>query len=94
MKKVLGGTFVPLIALQAVIVEIEAVLNDRPLTCVPSDVSDPEPLTPTHLLYGRRIVSLPYHVIDKGEIDDPSYSDSSGTTLRGKVSKQALLLEL
>ena len=56
-------------------------------------VSDPEPLTPSHLLYGRRIVSLPYLVIDEDEINDPSYSDSSGTTLRAKVSKQALLLE-
>ena len=79
--------------LQTLIVEIEAVLNDRPLTYVPSEISDPEPLTPSHLLYGRRIISLPYPVIDEGEINDPSYSDSSGTTLRAKVSKQALLLE-
>ena len=60
LKKVLGRTFISLISLQTIIVEIEAVLNDRPLTYVSSDKSDPEPLTPAHLLYGRRIISLPY----------------------------------
>ena len=33
------------------VVEIEAVLNDRPLTYVSNDSQDPEPLTPSHLLY-------------------------------------------
>ena len=33
--------------------EIEAVLNDRPLTYLCADVTDPEPPTPSHLLYGR-----------------------------------------
>ena len=53
MKKVLGRTFVSLTSLQTIVTEIEAVLNDRPITYMSSDVSDPEPLTPAHLLYGR-----------------------------------------
>ena len=53
LKKVLGRAFVSLIMLQTVIVEIEAVLNDCPLTYVLSEINDPEPLTPSHLLYGR-----------------------------------------
>ena len=40
------------------ICEVEGTLNSRPLTYVSSD--DPEePLTPSHLMYGRRILSLP-----------------------------------
>ena len=41
--------------LHTVLVEVEGTLNSRPLTYVSSD--DPEePLTPSHLMYGRRIL--------------------------------------
>jgi hypothetical protein len=54
-----------------IVVEIEAILNDGPLTYLSSDVQDGEPLTPAHLLYGRRITSLPYP--DNGdESEDPN----------------------
>ena len=44
--------------LHNVLVEVEGTLNSRPLTYVSSD--DPqEPLRPSHLMYGRRILSLP-----------------------------------
>jgi len=44
--------------LHTVLVEVEGTLNARPLTYVSLD--DPEePLTPSHLMYGRRILSLP-----------------------------------
>ncbi|XP_073232039.1 uncharacterized protein [Porites lutea] len=44
--------------LHTILVEVEGTLNYRPLTYVSSD--DPEePLTPSHLMYGRRILSLP-----------------------------------
>ena len=44
--------------LHTVLVEVEGTLNSRPLTHVSSD--DPEePLTPSHMMYGRRILSLP-----------------------------------
>ena len=93
LKKVLGRTFVSLISLQTVIVEIEAALNDRPLTYVSSDMSDPEPLTPAHLLYGRRIISLPYPRMDKDESDDPSYCNPSDKTTRILFSRQAQIFE-
>ena len=36
-------------------VEIEGMMNARPLTYVHSDLQDSQSLTPTHLLYGRKI---------------------------------------
>ena len=68
LKKMLGRTFISLTGLQTIVTEIEAVLNDHPITYVSSDVSDPEPLTPTHLLYGHRLVPLPYQSKDDSEI--------------------------
>ncbi|XP_053402321.1 uncharacterized protein LOC128557840 [Mercenaria mercenaria] len=60
-KKVLGRSYVTYQTLQTVITEIEAMINDRPLTYVTSGALDePEILTPSHLLYGRRITKLPY----------------------------------
>jgi len=56
--------------LQTLVVEIEAVLNDRPLTYVSPDLDDQEPLTPSHLLCGQRITSLPHKIVD----DDPMYN--------------------
>ena len=61
LKKVLGRSFITFEALQTLAVEIEGTLNDRPLTYLSADISDPNPLTPSHLLYGRRIMSLPLH---------------------------------
>jgi len=55
LKKMLGIAHVSSIILQTLVVEIEATLNDRPLTHVSCDVTDTEPVTPAHLLYGRRI---------------------------------------
>ncbi|XP_053407998.1 uncharacterized protein LOC128559687 [Mercenaria mercenaria] len=57
LKKVLGRSYVNYQTLQTIVTEIETVLNDRPLTYVTSGVSDPEPLTPSHLLYGRTLTS-------------------------------------
>ena len=55
VRNVLGRSFITLEALQTLVVEIEAVLNDRPLTYQSTDIMNPEPLTPSHLA----IVSLP-----------------------------------
>ena len=59
--------------LETIITEIEAMLNDRLLTYVSSDISDPEPLTPAHLIYGRRNQSVPLTLNDLDEPNDPTY---------------------
>ena len=73
IRKVLGRSFITLEALQTLVVEIESVLNDRPLTYLSADARDPEPLTPSHLLYGRRITTLPHPTIEEDEISDPTF---------------------
>ena len=83
IKKTLARAFITLPQLETIMVEIEAILNNRPLTYVSSDISDPEPLTPSHLLYGRRIQSVPNPLNDPEEIEDPMYISGDG------VRKQA-----
>ena len=46
--------------LQTLVVEMEAILNDRPITYLSSDVRD-ELLTPSHLLIGKKNTPL-YHI--------------------------------
>ena len=90
IKKVLGRRHVSLLTLETITVEIEATLNDRLLTYVSSELGDPEPLTPAHLLHGRRITCLPYQEVELDELTDPSYREASQTQKRAKV--QAAIL--
>ena len=71
-------------------VEIESMLNDRLLTYVTSDLQDPQPLTPSHLLYGRRIQQTPRPLDDQEEENDPSFVDS--VDLRKRVDKLTKLI--
>jgi len=57
LKTVLGRALISQPMLQTLIIEVEATLNDRPLTHLSDDPRDLEPLTP---LYGRRITVLPH----------------------------------
>ena len=91
IKRTLGRAFVTLQQLETIITEIEAMLNDRPLTYVSTDLSDPEPLTPSHLLFGRRIRQVP-HVLNKPEeLEDPTYV--SDNVMREKVNKHSMVIE-
>ena len=60
LKKVLGRSHVSYEELQTIITEIQATLNDHPLTYTPTNPMDQEPLTPAHLLHGWRVTTLPY----------------------------------
>jgi len=91
LKKVLGRTFISLTGLQTVTTKIKAVLNDQPITYISSDVSDPEALTPAHLLYGRQLVPLPYQSREK--TDDPDFGENTGAVLRTGYTRQAQLLQ-
>ncbi|KAL5018103.1 hypothetical protein ScPMuIL_003825 [Solemya velum] len=56
VNQVLGRSHVDYDTLSTIITEIEAILNDRPLTYISTDSRDVEPLTPSDLLYGRRLI--------------------------------------
>lgn len=57
-KKILKNAQLTYEELLAVVVEVECVLNSRPLTFVSSGDTE-EPLTPSHLVTGRRVLSMP-----------------------------------
>ena len=50
-----------------------------------------DPLTPAHLLYGRRITSPPYEFVENDEVDDPTFGDES--SVRRLDKRQALTLQ-
>lgn len=90
----LGRTFTTLPILQTLIVEVEAVLNDRPLTYLSSDIKDLQPLTPSNLIYGHRIVMLPHLLCEDDETTDESFQiGGSDTLLRRRAKTQALLMK-
>ena len=60
LKKVLGRSTLSFEEIRTILVEIETVINLRPITYVYDDAdSNSYPLTPSHLIYGRRISSTP-----------------------------------
>ena len=91
LKKTLGRAHITLEGLQTIIVEIEARLNDRPLTYTSPDVDDPEPISPSHLVHGKRIVTLPHLITQDDEIHDPDFGDDSA--LRRRAKRQALVIK-
>jgi hypothetical protein len=58
LRKVLRRLFVSFFTLQSILMEAEAVINDRPIYDS-SDIAGDEALTPAHLPYGRQITTLP-----------------------------------
>ncbi len=56
--------------------EIEAVLNSRPLSYISAEDLE-EPLTPSHLLVGRRILNLPNHISYQSDPDDEDFTINS-----------------
>ncbi len=59
LRTTLGAQTVTEEVLRTILIEVENVLNSRPLGYVSSDVADPNPVTPNSLLMGRPDSSLP-----------------------------------
>ncbi len=58
LKKIVGRARLTLDELITLITEVEGVINSRPISYVSGDDME-EPLTPAHLLCGRRLLNLP-----------------------------------
>ncbi|XP_028397211.1 uncharacterized protein LOC114521021 [Dendronephthya gigantea] len=72
LKKTIGGARLTYEELLTVVAEVEMILNSRPLSYVSTEDLE-EPLTPSHLLTGRRLLSLP----DKDSTSDIADQDFS-----------------
>lgn len=72
ITKSLGKAFITVQTLQTILTEVEAMMNDRPITYGSSAKDDPEPLALSHLLYGRRLTALSFYVTVVTS-DTPSY---------------------
>ena len=73
LKRVIGSARLSYDELLTVIAEVETILNSRPLSYVSSDDLN-APLTPSHLLTGHRLISLPDPFISS---EDPDYVATS-----------------
>ena len=82
LKKSIGRNCLSHDELLTLVTEVEAVLNSRPLSYVSSEDVE-EPLTPSHLLVGYRLLTLP----DPPTPEDPDYSPEGLTRRMNHLSR-------
>jgi hypothetical protein len=68
LKVTLNGQLVNDEVLHTLMVEVESLLNSRPLTHVSVDPQDPEPITPNHFLIGRSSPNIPPGTFDDQDL--------------------------
>ena len=85
LKKVLGQALVTVEELSCILIELEAIINDRPLGYDLGDLNQLEILTPNHLLYGRKLRTFPKEVTSWEELSsDPTVGMGEDVTKRFK----------
>ena len=70
LRKILHNKRVSVDDLRTLLVEIEARVNNRPITYIHEGIHEPEVMTPNHLLHGRLIELIP-PILNKERITDP-----------------------
>lgn len=68
LQVILRHQSMPEPVLYMVLVEVEGILNAKPLGYVSANAADPDPVTPHVLLMGRRDSSLPQALYDSSSI--------------------------
>ena len=72
LRKVIGQAKFSYDELLTAVAEIESIINSQPLSYIAPDDLE-EPLTPSHLLMGRRVLSLPDNLGYQGDIQDTDF---------------------
>ena len=84
LRKLIGRARFSHDELSTALAEIEAVINSHPLSCISSSDIE-EPLTPSHLIVGQRILNLPDHLSYMCDLEDVEFTlDSYQATRRLK----------
>ena len=73
LRKFIGRARFTLDELHTAVVEVESIINSRPLTYLSASDLD-EPLTPSHLMIGRRVVNLPDDLSYCVDLEDGDFS--------------------
>ena len=81
LRKTIGQARLSYDELLTAVTEVEAIINSRPLSYLSPDDLE-EPLTPSHLLTGRRVLSLPDNLSYQGEIEDSDFQISANDLSR------------
>ena len=88
----MGRAYVSFDELHTLLVEMESIVNDRPLTYASGDLEDLEPLTQSQLLTGRRNKLFP-DCSTLLDLDDPDYVRQQ-TTAQALVKRSAYLSKI
>ena len=88
LRKVAGRARLSYEELLTILCEIEAVINSRPLSYVSTGDLE-EPLTPSHLMFGWRLLSLPDNLLHEQE-DSDYYTTPEVLTRRMKFLHRIL----
>lgn len=59
LKRILGNSNLTHEGFSTVLIQIEAILNSRPLCPITCDAEQVNPLTPAHFLVGRTLTAIP-----------------------------------
>lgn len=84
LRKMIGKAKLTYEELVTEVAEVELILNSRPLTYISAEDTD-EPLTPSHLICGRRLLSLPDHLCLDNSVDDDEYLPQVSTIYTKRV---------
>lgn len=90
LRKILYRTFLSFDEMSTLIKEIQSIINSRPITYIYSDDVD-EPLTPSHLLIGKRSTQLPLNIETIEDVERPNqYREKIITKFQSRWKKEYL----
>jgi hypothetical protein len=79
IRRTIGRKLLPLAEMETFVIEVAAVVNDRPLTVSSSDIKDDLPLTPNKLIFGQNITPIAHSTDFEEDPADPSWQPDNET---------------